>query len=377
MAEYVDKEVSLAFDIYGCPNRCRHCWLGHASATVMDRGKVYREFERIRKYVKHGLEKPHLDNVRYFAHDFREPDFSDDYQELHETELKYSNGVNFRREYELLSVWRLARDKEYAEWAKRTIGPEKCQVTLFGIGETNDWFYGRKGAYQDAIKATMKLLEVGIKPRWQLFQTKKILPELDQILKLIDKLDLRKGVAELGGEFELFMHDPGPTGEGIHLEPLRITVNDLKYIPEELVESTKKHFSQEELYYTESDLLEEIDSEDDRTIGITYSPVLWFFVKSSWDVFANVGSLEPWWRLGNLKLDTLTRIFSTFLENQTMGLNTVSTKSIKEIALLYGDRRSNRIYMSKKDLMDLYLERYCKDHFNPLRAKSQTQIDKF
>lgn len=376
MAEYVDKEVSFAFDIYGCPNRCRHCWLGRASACIMDRGEVYREFEHIREHVEHGLEKPHLDNVRYFAHDFREPDFSGDYQKLYETELKYNIGVNFRREYELLSVWRLARDKEYAEWAKRRIGPEKCQVTLFGIGKTNDWFYRRKGAYQDVIKATMKLLEVGIKPRWQLFQTKKILPELDEILKLIDKLDLRKRVEELGGEFELFMHDPGPTGEGVRLEPLRITASDLKYIPEELVESTKKHFNKEELYYTESNLLEEIQSEDDRTIGVTYSPELWFFVKSNWDVFANVGSLEPWWRLGNLKRDTLESIFSTFLENQTMGLDTVSTKSTKEIAHLYGNKGSDYIYMSKKDLIDLYVERYCRDHLNLLLTRSQNQIDR-
>ncbi len=376
MAEYVDKEVSFAFDIYGCPNRCRHCWLGHASSTVMDRDKVYREFERIRKHVKDGLEKPHLDNVRYFAHDFREPDFSDDYRELHETELKYSNGVNFRREYELLSVWRLARDKEYARWAKTTIGPEKCQITLFGIGETNDWFYQRKGAYQDAINATMRLLEVGIKPRWQLFQTKKILPQLDEIMKLIDELDLRKRVEELGGEFELFMHDPGPTGEGMNLEPLRITTSDLKHIPEELVESTRKHFNQEELYHTERDLLEEIQSEDDREIGITYSPVLWFFVKSNWDVFPNVGSLEPWWRMGNLKRDTLESIFSAFLTNQTIGLNTVSTKSTKEIAHLYGNRGSDRVYMSKKDLIDLYVERYCGDHHNLLHADPSAQIGK-
>ena len=23
------KELSLVVDMYGCPNRCKHCWLGH------------------------------------------------------------------------------------------------------------------------------------------------------------------------------------------------------------------------------------------------------------------------------------------------------------------------------------------------------------
>ncbi len=24
-----DKSITLCVDLYGCPNRCKHCWLGH------------------------------------------------------------------------------------------------------------------------------------------------------------------------------------------------------------------------------------------------------------------------------------------------------------------------------------------------------------
>ncbi len=24
-----DEDIGLAFDMHGCPNRCRHCWLDH------------------------------------------------------------------------------------------------------------------------------------------------------------------------------------------------------------------------------------------------------------------------------------------------------------------------------------------------------------
>ena len=30
--------LSLAVDLYGCPNRCRHCWLGHMPNRAMEAG---------------------------------------------------------------------------------------------------------------------------------------------------------------------------------------------------------------------------------------------------------------------------------------------------------------------------------------------------
>ena len=51
------QSLSLCVDLYGCPNRCRHCWLGHmpnrtmapdADARIVERFKPY--FERIAFY---------------------------------------------------------------------------------------------------------------------------------------------------------------------------------------------------------------------------------------------------------------------------------------------------------------------------------------
>ena len=33
-----DKHLSLVVDLYGCPNRCRHCWLGHMPNRRMEEG---------------------------------------------------------------------------------------------------------------------------------------------------------------------------------------------------------------------------------------------------------------------------------------------------------------------------------------------------
>ena len=32
------KNLLLAVDMYGCPNRCRHCWLGHMPNRKMETG---------------------------------------------------------------------------------------------------------------------------------------------------------------------------------------------------------------------------------------------------------------------------------------------------------------------------------------------------
>ena len=32
-----NKSLILAVDMYGCPNRCRHCWIGHMLNKQIDK----------------------------------------------------------------------------------------------------------------------------------------------------------------------------------------------------------------------------------------------------------------------------------------------------------------------------------------------------
>ena len=178
----------MALDMHGCPNRCRHCYLGcppNGNLTEADLRWAADQF------------RPLFDRMKVFS-SFREPDFSDDYERLHDLCNELSDGGTLR--FELLSIWRLARDPGYAQWAKK-VGPDTCQISFFGLEEATDWFCRRKGAFRDCLAATERLLEVGMKPRWQFFLTKKILPDLDGLMRLIDQMRLRERVAELGGEF--------------------------------------------------------------------------------------------------------------------------------------------------------------------------------
>ena len=195
--------------------RLRTCWPGTASAERLSEQDGRWGARQFRDYLTTNV--PSVKSIAVTTW-FREPDYSDDYRRLYELEQELSDGPP--RRFELLSIWRLAKDPSYAEWAK-SVGPDTCQISFFGMEETTDWFYRRKGAFEDALTATKRLLDVGMKPRWQIFLTTKLLPELDALLDLIDRMQLHEKVAALGGEFDLFMHTPSPDYEGRKIYELK------------------------------------------------------------------------------------------------------------------------------------------------------------
>ena len=351
----IDREhIGVAFDMQGCPNRCRHCWLGSASNQKLSEQDVRWGVAQFRDFI-------HLNTIPInklsVATWFREPDFSDDYRKLYDLETELGDEKPSR--YELLSVWRLAQDKTYADWAK-SVGPDTCQISFFGMKETNDWFHRRKGVFDDALVATERLLAVGMKPRWQVFLTTKLLPELDDLLGLVGQLGLPDRVKKLGGEFQIFIHPPGPDYEARGIEELRPTVNLLTDLPKSILVSTRKHFAKEVLWYTEANLHTKLLAGDDMNNCDNNLPnVLWFLITANWDVFSNAGTLEPWWRLGNLKQDSVPSIIDKFENDKILGLQILFRKSAKELAGQYGNPEGQKVYSSKGDLLSLYRGVHC------------------
>ncbi len=350
--------IGVAFDMQGCPNRCRHCWLGPGNSRTLSEQDVRWGVSLFRNLIARGntpIKK--LSVVTWF----REPDFHDDYRQLYDLEAELGDGKPNR--YELLSIWRLARDDSYARWAK-SVGPDKCQISFFGLRETNDWFHRRKGAFNDAITATERLLDTGIKPRWQIFLTTKLVPELNELLALVDKLRLRERVQELGDEFQLFMHPPGPDHEARNIEELRPTSEQLVDLPETILAPTRKYYSRDVLWQSEEILYSEIINDRNMKNGSALPEVLWFFVRSNWDVFANIGTLEDWWCLGNLKRDSVKTIIHRFETDETPGLKSLFHESHAKLSRQYGNPNGHRVYSSKKDLLSLYRGRYFENEWN-------------
>jgi hypothetical protein len=286
----------------------------------------------------------------------REPDLSDDYRDVYRRDAELSDGKPWR--YELLSIWRIARDPTYLEWAK-LVGPDVCQITFFGGEETTDWFCRRRGVFRDSLIATERLLEAGMKPRWQLFANTKGIDELGMLLGLMDRMRLRQRVEALGGEFDVFVHLWGTCGAALEIEHLRPTEEDVKRIPHELLEASQRHHGRETLWQTEARLCRDILNRDTwYGYGLEPGHMAWFFVAGDLSVYFNAYGVEPWWCLGNLEREPLSRILQRFEEDDTPASRLIMHVPAQRLVRELGDPNSRKVYSSADDLLRLYLFRY-------------------
>ena len=220
--------ITLCLDMKGCPNRCRHCWMGWGPNGDMpeeDLAAAAADFA------------PFAENLE--LHDWdREPDYSDRYRERWELCRRLSGPRPHPPHFELASVWRLVRDGSYAPWLAG-LGVEAVQLTLFGGEETTDWYTGRKGAYREILRAIEILLQNGIAPRIQAFASKRNLSELSQVEALMESLDLDRRCREIGREFACFVHQGSCDGKNMAFYNEWVTPEDLEQIPDRLAAASR------------------------------------------------------------------------------------------------------------------------------------------
>jgi len=360
MPPFRSREIAVCLDMAGCPNRCRHCYLGKLPNGRLPEEALRKVARQFRMWSHPGETRPFIEQLIVHSW-FREPDNTPNYRERWALEQELSDPGAARR-FELLSIRRLARDPEYARWA-REIGTEACQISFFGLEETTDYFVRRRGAFRDSLLATERLLDAGIRPRWQLFLTERILPELDGLLALAREMRLEERSRALGQEFAIFIHAPGPSGEAFHIEHLRPTVDALAMIPPYLAEKTMRHFGAstlpECLGCAEGELVTELA--DEQAPNGFYPGVLAFLVTATMDVYTNIGEQLPWWSLGNLETDGLDAIMRRFEHDEVPGLQLNFHVPVGELARRYGRPDSRRLY-GRSDLIERWMRLWGEEH---------------
>lgn len=343
------EKIDIGLDMLGCPNRCRHCFVGWRPNPSLCGDDLRFAAEAFRPYAK-----------KLTVYDWnREPDFGEDYrekwalcQELSTVPLEH---------FELASVWRLARDKNYAPWLK-SLGLRYVQLTLFGGEELTDWFTGRKGAYQDILKAISTLLENGVAPRLQVFVNKKTVDELPQVLELAESLELERRCKEIGIPFVMFAHQGSCTGEAANLYPIWPTPEELLKIPPMLAEHTLRYFGESSMAAVfgreERQLYQEL-LQDDRTerLGQVESPVL--YIDSDFNVSPNFGIPAKQWQLGNLKKDGPEKILENLARDRSPAQHVRASVPVSELARAWGNPESRRLF-GKGDYTEYLLNHYCK-----------------
>lgn len=341
-------KITVCFDMAGCPNRCKHCWIGVTKNGRLEIHNMVSIAERFKKYTK---------ELEVFSW-YREPDYRDDYKELFDLECRLS--ACKKEHFELASFWRLVRDDTYGDWLYSK-GVRVCQLTLFGTESTTDYYIGRKGAFQEIINAVNILLEHKIAPRIQVFVNKQNIDELVSVNDLCNSMGLWERCDSIGRKFDLFVHQGSCDGENEKLYNIRITKEDLAKIPENILKNTMEYMnsdSVEEIFgISEKELCTKLAHADKRESIVIDSPV--FYVDCDLNVFPNETQPSPWWKLGNLKEDSVEKILDSYYENKSMAQRIMQTVPVSDMINVCGNKDSERLFLEEDYFMYL-LNQYCK-----------------
>ena len=332
--------LTIAVDMFGCPNRCRHCWLSHMPNRRMEPDAdewIVKQFQ------------PYFEKITFFSW-LREPDFSPDYRKQWERDKLLSvNEVPPR--FELASFWRLVRDPEYAAFLKEN-GVGCVQLTFFGLEEMTDRYIGRKGAFQELLEATRILINHEISPRWQAFINEENKEDLVKLLALTKEMDLAHKCEVFGGVFRFFVHPGTCDGENRKLYPVRI---QKEHIPEALI----PYFLNYDKLYSERELCEKWKDDASHYVPYNQEDIV-LYVANNYDLFFNFTHMRPEWRIGNLKTDPIEELVRRVLEEDIPALNKARAVSLGELVKRYGDPASERAFEEEDYqfyLLNTYLER--------------------
>lgn len=346
------KHLGIMVDMAGCPNRCRHCWLGdmkNGHFSVDEFRCIAEQFKNWKDSAGNGIER-----ISVYSW-WREPDFRADYKQLWQLEQELSSPGAATR-FELLSTWRLARYKKYAEWAA-SLPTKACQITFFGMEENTDWGMRRAGAFADQLKATERCIEAGISPRWQLFITRRCINELEAFLEL--SLEYKEKCNGSGLEFEFFIGGMSPEGCGYELEDIRLVKDDLALIPEEMIRLSRDGIRM--LGITEEEIVKEFITVDAPPKICVETPCL--AVDADLNVHPNLAEPAEWWKLGNLKTDGVDVIMQRYLNDDAPGLQMNNTVLISDLTRRYGDITGHKLY-TKGDLLCRFMHQWGMEYIN-------------
>jgi len=334
------EKITACLDMAGCPNRCRHCWLGNTPNGCLTTDDL--------QFVAQAF-RPFATSIEV-ASWYREPDYLPEYKELWalENELSTSRQVFH---YELMSIWRAVRDDSYFPWLK-SLGVEKMQLTLFGGKENTDYYTGRKHAYDEIVKAVELLKDAEITPRIQVFVNQDNITDLQAVVDLIHKYDIT----------EAFVHQGSCDGENIKLYDRRVTPADLGIIPQELVDLSLCHYNANSLTdifgKTEKELVEELSDSTETKSYVSETPV--FFVDKDFNIYPNITTPAPHWKLGNLKSDGAEAVLSCYCNSESPAQKARLTIPIGKMVRRHGNPDSLRLFV-KSDYYDPIIKSWCEE----------------
>lgn len=345
-------KITLCFDMAGCPNRCRHCWIGISDTLPMGVDNLLHITEEFKKRVS---------KVNIYSW-YREPDYRADYQKLFELEQRLS--VDKQEHFELASFWRVVRDKQYTSWLY-DIGVRKCQLTLFGDETVTDWYVGRKGAYREIISAMDILLNHGIAPRIQLFVNQNNISSMKHVVELCRDMDIENRCQKINQKFELFVHAGSCDGENEKLYDIWVENKDIRLLPDYIVSKTFDYMQTSDIRdvfgHAEEEYCKESFSWEQYAFAVSDEPI--FYINGNFDVFPNVTTPYAWWKIGNLLKDGYDEILDRYKNGRFFAVQMLHQMSFEKMLVCYGHSESKKLFL-QEDYYYYIMNQYLRDKFS-------------
>lgn len=339
------EELQVALDMGGCSSKFKYSEFlldKQNKLQIDDLDLVYELFSQ------------HAKKIAIYSW-YKEPDYLSNYQELFEKEQKLSDLDIYVRP-NIISVYRLNRDSSYVKWLKEQ-SIKKAKVTFVGLESNSNYFIGRPGAYKELLNALNILIDNEIIPEIEIIINKKNLSDLNKLLSLIDKMEIKQKVEAFGGKFIMYAKVGKPTGENLRNIAYRITEKDLRQIPDRLFLETKNFTKSDipfgipeyKLYEKYIKKVEFINLKENK---------LRLYIDYRFDVyFLNT---NPYFKLGNLKQDQVSEILDNYKNNKSF-IQSVNIR-INELVEEFGNQKG--IWLFKEEDYLLYLlELYCQKHY--------------
>lgn len=335
----INTPLSLVVDMFGCPNRCRHCWIGHMPNRKMEENADIWLVDYF---------KPYFSNITYYSW-LREPDYCNDYEQRWHKDNQLSIGTLPVR-FELASFWRMVRDPQYILFLK-AVGVKKVQLTFFGMEKMTDKYVGRKGAFNELLEATEILIANQISPRWQAFINEENISEIVQLQNLTETLKLKERCCSFEGEFHFFVHSGSCEGENRKLYDIRI---EKKNIPASLV----PYYLNYDNVFSEAECFHLLINDTSNVVYHNENLIV-LYISNTYDVFFNFTHMTPPWKIGNLKADPPEEIIHRIVEEDIPALNYARKISVGKLVEKYGNRQSQKVFSIddfKTYLLNCYLD---------------------
>lgn len=339
----INTPLSLVVDMYGCPNRCRHCWIGHMPNKEME---ANADIWLVNYF------KPYFQSIAYYSW-LREPDYCNDYEQRWIRDNQLSIGILPER-FELASFWRMVRDPQYIHFLK-AVGVKKVQLTFFGMEKMTDKYVGRKGTFHELLEATEILIANQISPKWQAFINEENISEIVQLLNFAKTLKLEERCCAFQGEFNFFVHSGSCEGENRKLYDIRI---EKQNIPASLIPyylNYKDIFSEQECC--------RLLVNDTSNVVYHNENLIVLYISNTYDIFFNFTHMSAPWKIGNLKTDHPEEIIRRIVEEDIPALNCARNITVGKLVEKYGDPNSQKVF-SINDFKTYLLNCYLDDVLN-------------